>query len=386
MIGAATIAGHPVVAARVHVPSSGPWFADVELEGDPDVEGQVTLQLGELALVGTVDATRSGTFGLQRKLRLVAGAGSWGKLLGAKAYHNDAGVRALTVAEDAAREAGESLGDATPASTTIGKDYVRPSGVAARALEDALGGANWWVDYDGVTQAGTRIPVAAVAGTYEVLEHDPRARLVVIAVDDLEAVGIGSVLTDRLDAPQTVRELELEVTSASARIRAWCGEGVGGRLASAIRNVIARATEGRLFGLWRYRVVTLSGDRVNLQPINLAAGLPDLANISMVPGVAGAHAELALGAEVLVEFIEGKRTAPVITHFAGKDGNGFVPVRLTLGSAAAAPNAARQGDAVRVTIPIGTFLVAASDGVANAAPVLVDGTITSGSSKVGIGP
>jgi hypothetical protein len=36
-------------------------------------------------------------------------------------------------------------------------------------------------------------------------------------------------------------------------------------------------------------------------------------------------------AEVLVEFLEGRRTMPVITGFAGKDGKGFVPVSITLG-------------------------------------------------------
>jgi hypothetical protein len=50
-----------------------------------------------------------------------------------------------------------------------------------------------------------------------------------------------------------------------------------------------------------------------------------------------------------------------------------------------AVEAARKGDTVRVTVPIGTFLVAANAGVLNAAPVDIDGTITSGSSKVKIG-
>lgn len=43
---------------------------------------------------------------------------------------------------------------------------------------------------------------------------------------------------------------------------------------------------------------------------------------------------------------------------------------------------ARKGDAVKVTIPIGTFLTAASEGVPNADPVTVEGEITEGSSKL----
>lgn len=55
------------------------------------------------------------------------------------------------------------------------------------------------------------------------------------------------------------------------------------------------------------------------------------------------------------------------------------------GTESTAKRAAREGDTVRVTVPIGTFLTAANGGVLNAAPVDVDGTITSGSNKVKIG-
>lgn len=47
--------------------------------------------------------------------------------------------------------------------------------------------------------------------------------------------------------------------------------------------------------------------------------------------------------------------------------------------------AARQDDSVEVTIPSGTFLTAAQAGVPNAAPVKVQGTITSASETVKIG-
>jgi hypothetical protein len=42
---------------------------------------------------------------------------------------------------------------------------------------------------------------------------------------------------------------------------------------------------------------------------------------------------------------------------------------------------AREGDPVQVTIPMGTFLISASGGVSNPADVIVDGTITGGSSN-----
>ena len=84
----------------------------------------------------------------------------------------------------------------------------------------------------------------------------------------------------------------------------------------------------------------------------------------------------------------------LVLHALGKDGtkraravfkpDGTVVVdrdKIELGEGAAKA-VSREGDAVRVTVPIGTFLVAATDGVTNAVPVLIDGTIQAGSSKV----
>ncbi len=327
-----TIGGQPAIRAHVHVPPVGPWFGDVDLELDQALSGRVALRINDREYSGTLDERRAGTSALQRRVRIVAGAGAWGGPLPARAYHNDARVRALLVAEDAARELGEVLGTFSPAADQVGIDYVRSAGAGARVLEDVIGSVPWWVDFAGVTQVGPRSSTAAVVGTYEVLEYDPRSRLVLLAVDDVAAVGIGSVLSDRLDEPQTVRELDIEVTAEGVRIRAWCGGDAlsRGRLASAFRGLVERVLADRLFGLWRYRVVNMSSDRVELQAMTIAAGLPDLVPVSMRPGVAGVHAELTPGAEVLVEFVEGSRTMPVITHFAGKDGVGWTPVNLTL--------------------------------------------------------
>jgi hypothetical protein len=328
----ATVAGEPASSVSVWIPQGGVWFADVDFEIDPDVSGQVTIKLGALELVGTVVAEYAGAHALQRRVRIVGGAAGWATLLPPKAYHNDAGVRARTVIEDAAREAGETLGTVEPLAERVGVDYVRQSGPASRVLEDVIGGVAWWVDYDGRTHVGARASSTPESGSYEVLEYDPRERLVTFATDDLRSVGIGSVLSERLDAPQVVRELEIGVTADSVRVLAWCGgeDGAAGRLPGLFRSIVARATDAKLFGTWRYRVVKMSSDRAELQAVRRGAGLPDVLPVSMWPGVAGVHAALAPGAEVLVEFIEGDRTMPIVTHFAGKDGAGWTPVSLVL--------------------------------------------------------
>jgi hypothetical protein len=374
----ASIEGHRAARVSVRVPGRGPWFADVDLEIDPDLSGRVTITLGELELEGTVRTSQSGTHGLQRRVRVVAGGDGWGTLLAAKAYHNDSRIRARTIAEDAIREAGEELGDFAPAAERIGIDYVRQSGPASRVLEDVIGGVPWWVGYDGRTHVGGRSSSQAAAGSYEVLEHEPRDRVITLGVDDLTAIGVGSVLSDGLDEPQTVRELELEVGPDRARVRAWCGEDAGfGNLLGLFRAIARRSNDDRLYGPWRYRVVQMSGERVELQAVRRAAGLPDLLPLSMWPGVAGVHAELAGSGEVLVEFIEGDRTMPIITHFAGKDGAGWTPTAVILSASSSIKlGSASAADGVSLSSKCNELhdsVAQALDALAAATPVVNDG-------------
>jgi hypothetical protein len=329
----ATLAGQPVTRATIVVPASGAWWADVDFELAPDVSGRVSLEVGGITLSGTVDPTRAGTYGQRRTVRIVAGAGAWASMLAARHYHNDLGVRASLVLEDAAREVGESIVvDADVGTRSLGVDFVREAGPASRALRAAMGSALWWVELDGTTRVATaRAESDARTGSYEVLAHDPRKRMVTLAADDLSAIGIGSRLVDRLDEAQTVRELTVHVAEGGVRLVARCGEQAAqSQLTRAISGLMRQVASERLFGRWRYRVVRISVDRLELQPVRRDAGLPEMLPISMWPGVAGAHAKPQLGAEVLVEFIEGDRTQPIVTGFAGKDGIGHAPDELTL--------------------------------------------------------
>lgn len=347
-----TCNGQRLTALTVSVANVGPWIAELDFELAPDVSGRVEIKVGEtLTLVGTVVPTQDGTYIQQRRCRVVAGAGGWGRTLPRKNYANDAGVKAKLVAEDAAREVGETLGSFAPEVERIGANYVRSVGSASRVLEHAIGDVAWWVDYAGRTNVGPRPPVPlAIDDSYDVLMHDPRNRTLTFALNDPSIVQIGSVISKQpLEQPLTVREFDLCVDASSTRIVAWCGGGERerGRLAGLMHAIVARSSDASLFGKYRYRVVTQSDvdGRVNLQAVRKAAGLPDVQPLSMWPGVAGAHAVLEQGAEVLVEFIEGDPTQPIITHFSGQGGAGFVPVSLAFcGSVQAA---ARQGDLVQ---------------------------------------
>lgn len=371
------------------VASRGPWFADVVMEGDEDHAGRVTIQIGALELVGTVAPQHSGTFGARRLLRIVGGGGGWGTQLSPRAYHNDAGVKARNVAEDAAREAGEQLGTFRPGAHRLEADYLREAVAASVTLEEAAGGVPWWVDYGGLTHVAEREESRPSAGSYEVLSYDPRSRVARVAVDDPGAIVVGSTLSERLDAPQTVRSLQLTVTPKGQAVTVWCG-GDGsprGRLAGLLREIARMAVGDRLWGRWRYRVVELAQHRVHLQVVSRASGLPDATHVPLSPGAPGYHARLALGSIVEVEFLEGRRSLPRIVGFPGATEGGHVPEEIVIADGAA--YAARAGDAVEVALPPAVFsgMIGAvpASGVLTFPTGTTMGVIKGSSAKVRIG-
>ncbi|HKO90591.1 MAG TPA: hypothetical protein VJU61_05540 [Polyangiaceae bacterium] len=383
-----SVNGQRVIGLRLTVPNVGPWVADLDLESDTKLEGRVTIAIDDgLKLVGTVLKNRTGEFALSGRARVVAGAAGWSTAVPPKDYHADNGVKTKLVAEDAARLVGEQLGTFIPSSERVGVDYVRQAGPAGRALDDARGGAAWWVDYDGVTHVGPRPEVSLVDSDYEMLAFDAREETATLAVHDPSILRIGSVLTKGLDGPHVIRYFELFVSETEQRVRAWCGGPAAGygHIAGVLRSIIQHVAQERLFGTYRYRVIRMAGERVELQAVSTAAGLPDLLPISPWPGIAGAHAVLTPGAEVLVGFIEGSRAQPYVAGFAGADKPGFVAVMLTLGGKGGSP-AARQGDVVEVQLPTASFTGyvggVSATGVLTFTPSKALGLITSGSSKV----
>lgn len=90
----------------------------------------------------------------------------------------------------------------------------------------------------------------------------------------------------------------------------------------------------------------------------------------MMPGCPGTWAELKDGSTVLVQFIEGDPTMPIITHYEQKGGDGWKPVKLEI-------------DADSIQIAMGTMGVARVGDTVIAGPYT--GKITSGSDKVKCG-
>lgn len=338
----ASLNGRRITRLSVRVPWCGAWTADGDFdEAVPSNElaGEARVQIGSRTLSGTTDPSLTGTYLAQSKCYVVGGGAGWDRPVTRKPYHDDGlGVRARTVIEDLAREVGEQLGAVTPALERLGADWIRRQGDASAALALAAGPVPWWVDYDGVTRVGPR-PAVEVSGQYEILDVDPRYKMVEIATDDPTTIGIGSILRQRLDKPLRVRELAIEVADGRVRLLCWGTEGgleayvAHSRLLRDLQAVARAAFPEMPYSrIYRYRVVKANpGDhRWELQAVSKAQRLPDISPASVHPGVAGAVAKLEQGSVVLVQFVEANPALPVITHFPARDGAGWLPLELAL--------------------------------------------------------
>ena len=366
-----TAKGERVRTLKLTVPNQGAWLADIVFAEAPALASgeAVDLKIGAQTWRGVVSEGENGSFALARHCMLRGGAGAWSRTLPAKHYHNDAGVRASLVAEDLCRELGETLGAFVPAHDRLGVDYVRQAGrTAAGTLEDIAGGVPWYVAGDGTTNVGLRPASSVDASRFELLSFDPKLRVATIALaeSELGPIGIGSILVDpRLDAAATIREYTLEVDDERLRLVAYCGgsDTTKGNLSALLTSIVQRIMDGKLLGKYRYRVVRMTpgnDGRVDLQIVNQSSNLPDLRYISMWPGVAGVHAVLTPGVEVLVEFIEGDRAQPVLVGFAGVGKPGFVPAQIQFRGSTDV--AARVGDLISVAPQLGQTITLAGSG------------------------
>lgn len=383
-MAAVTLNGELATSATIHVPHRGPWWADVAIDSDAEIEGSAELEVfggegGSTKLLGTAAPERSGTHSLVRMVRVVAGAGAWGDHVPARGYANDAGVKARNVIEDLASAIGETLAPAiAPATSRLGSHWTRRAGPAGESLSAAAGAPGWYVDFNGITQVGARPSAEADDEQIEILDYDPVTRMVTLSAESLDAIPIGATLSKDLDDPVTIHSIEFTVRDEAAIVYVWGGGASDAttQTTDALRAIVEHVRDERLLGTYRYRVSSMAGKRVDLQVVRKASGLPDLLRVSewVTPGL---WAKLQKGSEVLVQFIDGLRNAPVITGAVGADGDGHVPDAIEV--AGGGQRVARQGDLVQsggvgtvlTLVPLVPGTVSPSGGLLPSTPLLV---------------
>jgi hypothetical protein len=373
-MGLATLNELHATKAVVQIPKWGCWYADVELDGEHTLTGACTLVVADLTLKGTI--LSGGPIKGRSPYRVVGGKGGWRKVIARESYADDAGVKVSKVVGDAARLAGETLGP-IPSSLRVGPGFTRPEEEAWKTLERVVP-RGWYIDENGVTQIGTRTAGTVPAGAQRIKPVDLARGTVTLASDSIKTL-LPGVVVDGLTALDVMHEVSAK---GGLRTTIWGARSAGAtnRGLDAFEKLLDAVDPDRRFrGVFEYRVVTRDGKRLNLQPVRVSTGLPELSRVVARPGVSGCDADVALGSYVLVGFIEADPSRPYIAAYEDAEGEGFVPdlLRLAEGSAFAA----RVGDSVSVTL-VSLPVVGGAGGTVSGS---ASGTITSGSSKVKVG-
>lgn len=319
-MGLSTLAGHRVTHATATLPAWGRWYASANLDGEHTLSGRVELKMADLTLSGTV--LSGGPDKGRSSYRIVGGAGGWGRTIPDESYDDDAGVKTSTVLGDAAAAVGETLDTSTLSSSDRqGPRYTRPEGPASALLERHASKA-WYVGEDGTTRLGRR----AASTLPPKVTHGPvdRARRTVTLASESIAAILPGLVVDGLEAVDVVHEL----TPSGLRSTVWGAiSGRADRAVEAIRAIVDQLDPFRKFrGVTEYRVVTQTGDLLDLQPVLSSLGMPDLPRVPMRPGVSGCRSDVMLGSTVLVGFVNSDPSRPYVAAFEGADGAGFTPL------------------------------------------------------------
>jgi hypothetical protein len=328
-----TLGNVPCTDLVLNVPGYGLWF------------GTATTTLAETSLTGQVTLSAYGTTWAatilagalvegKARYRFVAGRGQWGKTVPPKAYANDAGVTALQVLRDVARETGETV---VPPTKALGPHWVRTAGAASLVLH-AIAPRAWYSDQAGAVQFGSW--PALPKSNLPVVREDPATGLTEIAVSD-SLVGL---LPGTATAHGAALDVEIQADSDGVRALLWASPKPN-RPVSALGQIIAALDPtARYRGAFEYRVLGQSGERLTLQPVRTRSSLPDLQRVPvrLPPGV---RADWAPGSLCVVTFLDGDPARPVVIAGDAPDSPAWMPVALEFG-APGALGVARISDAV----------------------------------------
>lgn len=316
MTALATLNNFDVIEATIQEPRTGVWHADLEIDGEEDITGAVTLTFAEgeasVSFVGTVFISEP--FQGRTAMRIVGGAGGLPQQLAPK-YYVGASIR--TTLDDILTATGETLDAASDTAALAGflPRWSRLGGQAANALQAILDkrGLSFRLTRAGEVLIATDTFPGLVTDTDEVvLDRIPEENRLLVAPEAvprvLPGVTFDGVQVDRVTTRLRDNSLRQDVWGAGS-----VADRLKGSLSAFIKSVSGRQLDpGRLYPC---TVVTQAADlTLSVKPDDTTV-LPG-SGLSSVPirhGLPGFKVKVPRGARVRVGFDGGDPSRPFAT-------------------------------------------------------------------------
>lgn len=348
--------------SSITFPTFGAWSADLEVNSLallPTGARALTVVVGDLTAKATV--IRQAIFAGSLRARIVGGGAGWRKVVPARGYSHEAGVKLSSVLADAARECDELIAVAT--DRVVGLHYTREEAKAENVLELELDG-QWWVDLNGITQTSARSS-AAIVNPFTVVTRSGALGRCEIATDTIAPWQPGRTFTT-LTVPdvQTISSVTIEATNeGKIRLIVLTSDvvpelGGASRLRADLRAII-RAELARLSysGEWEYVIDSATSTTVDAIPTD--DRMPPLTKCPMRPGLMGESVTPAAGSKCRIVFVNQDPARPECVGIIGNP---------TLATVGASPEKLARGPASEdVRAAVSTWLTAFASGVSGAA-------------------
>lgn len=299
---------------NITVPYYGAWVSDVVLaEGGTAISGRVVLRMGKLEANGFV--YRSASYAGSQMLRVVGGKNcGWRKVIGARGYSHEAGVKKSSVIKDAASLVGETVSIAN--DRVIGTNYVRIKGKAERVLKLLTNGV-WYIDFNGVTQVRDRVS-SPIQSQFNVISRKGTIGKFEIATETVTDWLPGRTFTaPTVPDTQIISLMNLSSENGGAtRVFVLTADAERERMMADFRNMVqSELASFNYCALWDYRIVEGTPTSADLE--SLDPRMPDLSSVPYLPSILGEEVGPKPGTICTVAFKNMDPTRPVIISIEG---------------------------------------------------------------------
>lgn len=338
----ATVNGNDALSVKIRKPRTGPWHADVELDGEVTLSGRVTISVDGYTFVGAV--VTQGSFAGRTQAWIVGGSGGLSKTVDAQHYSN---TPVLTVIRDILSACGESLDASSVIPSTRFGHWERESTKASHALVAAAdrAGLAWRTLDNGKIWVG--VDTWAVTKTAaSVLDEDWDTSCLTLAAD--EFAELAKVQPGATFDGHKLKQVTHLVTRGSMRTIASTEslEEAAGSFLSSIRSAMAASNT------YECSVIAQNADgTLQLQPSDPRVAGRGLNNVPIRYGMPGWEARVQSGAVVRVAFDGGNWDQPYACLW--NSGNNSAVTSLEFKPSGRGAPVCVVGDTLEVSFPMG---------------------------------